>query len=135
MKRTSLLLSAAAFGAAAAAMSFGAPPAVAQGAPQRIDLVRVDVTHLSTGYRASKINGSPVYNANNERIGTIDDLIVNDDDRVWYAIVSVGGFLGVGRHLVAVPYDALQLNDNKFVLPQASKDQLKSLPEFKYANG
>ena len=132
MKRTSLLLSAAAFGAFAA-LSLGQPQALAQGAPQRIDLVKVDVTHLSTGYRASKINGSPVYNANNERIGTVDDLIVNDDDRVWYAILSVGGFLGVGRHLVAVPYDALQIQDQKLILPQASKDDLKALPEFKYA--
>ncbi len=135
MNRASLLLSAAALGTAASLLPFDHPAALAQGAPQSLNLVRVDVTHLATGYRASKINGSPVYNAKNERIGTIDDLIVNEDDRIWYAILSVGGFLGLGKRLVAVPYDALQLSDNKFVLPQASQDELKSLPEFKYQSG
>jgi hypothetical protein len=136
MDRRTVLLSGAAVGTLAALGPLGASPAAAQGAPQSINLVRVDVVHLADGYRASKINGSAVYNSNNERIGTVDDLIVSRDDRIWYAVLSVGGYLGVGSHLVAIPYQALQIGDeNKFVLPQVSKDDLKALPEFKYQRG
>jgi hypothetical protein len=136
MTRNSVLLSAAALGSLLAAGPLAASQAAAQGAPQSLNLVRVDVVHLADGYRASKINGSTVYNSDNERIGMIDDLIVSRDDHVWYAILSVGGYLGIGSHLVAIPYQALQIrDDNKFVLPQASKDDLTSLPEFKYQRG
>ena len=111
-------------------------PAQAQGAPQVVAPVRttVDVGQLSMGWRASKIRGAAVYNEANAKVGVIDDLIVNRDDRVLYAIVSVGGFLGMGKHLVAVPYSAIRMDwKNRMVLPGASKDALKAMPEFKYA--
>jgi hypothetical protein len=51
-----------------------------------------------------------------------------------FAVLQVGGFLGLGKHLVAVPYESLQIDDDgkKIVLPDASKDELKTLAEFKY---
>jgi hypothetical protein len=63
----------------------------------------------------------------------IDDLIVSQD-RKLFAIVSVGGFLGIGTKLVAVRYDDLRPTpDSKgFVLSGATKDSLKALPEFRY---
>ena len=79
----------------------------AQGTPQSITEKRVDVVQLATGYRASKINGAAVYNRNKDKIGTIDDLIVSPTDRVPYVILSVGGFLGMGTRLVAVPFSSL----------------------------
>lgn len=113
--------------------AFLASPVFAQGAPQTVDRSQVlDVSHIATGYRASKITGSEVYNGGNDKIGTVDDLIVNPDDRVPYAILSVGGFLGLGAHLVAVPYGSLQFADGKILLPGATKDQLRTMPEFKY---
>src|SRR5690348_8917344 len=91
----------------------------AQGAPQTVAPLRVsvDVGQLSMGYRASKIRGSAVYNDANTKVGSIDDLIVNRDDKVLYAIVSVGGFLGMGNHLVAVPYQMLRIENKHMVLP------------------
>jgi hypothetical protein len=55
-------------------------------------------------------------------------------DRVLFAVLQVGGFLGIGSHLVAVPYQALQVSEApaKILLPGASKEALKNLPEFKY---
>jgi hypothetical protein len=55
-------------------------------------------------------------------------------DRVLFGILQVGGFLGIGSHFVAVPYQSLQIGEapTKIVLPGASKDALKNLPEFKY---
>jgi sporulation protein YlmC with PRC-barrel domain len=118
----------------ALALSFAvAGEAAAQGAPQTISSVRVDVQKLATGYRSSKIVGSPVMNDNNEKIGTVDDLIVSRDDRVLFSVLSVGGFLGLGTHLVAVPYTTLQIGDRGIVLPGATKEALKAMPEFKYA--
>ncbi|MGF6604492.1 sporulation protein YlmC with PRC-barrel domain [Paraburkholderia sp. GAS448] len=105
----------------------------AQGTPQTITGKRVDVIQLATGYRASKINGSPVYNRNKDQIGTIDDLIVSPTDRVPYVILSVGGFLGIGTHFVAIPFGSLQIVDKQIRLPDATRESLKALPEFKYA--
>src|SRR5579883_347602 len=101
--------------------------------PQPVD--RVDVTALADGYRASKIVGATVANDSNQNIGKIDDLLVGRNDQVLYAIISVGSFLGVGGKLVAVPYRSLKIATDKLVLPGASRDALKGLPEFKYARG
>jgi hypothetical protein len=65
-------------------------------------------------------------------VGTIDDLIVTPSEKVPYAVLSVGGFLGMGTKYIVVPFSALEVKDNKMVLPGATKDSLKSLPEFKY---
>lgn len=128
MKRAMVLLSTALL---ATALTTGTLRA--QGTPQAVTATRVDVVQLATGYRASKINGSPVYNRDKDQIGTIDDLIVSPGDRVAYVILSVGGFLGMGTHLVAVPFSSLQVVDKQIRLPDATKDSLKALPEFKYA--
>lgn len=98
-----------------------------------VALVVVDVVAVADGYRASKLRGTTVINPANEKIGSLDDLIVGKD-RVLFAIIEVGGFLGIGSRLVAVPYTSLQISDagKHIVLPGATKEHLKSLPEFKY---
>jgi hypothetical protein len=115
------------------ALSDGIGAAHAQGAPQTITQRRVDVVQLASGYRASKVTGSPVFNRNKDRLGTIDDLIVGPNDRDAYAILSVGGFLGMGTHLVAVPFSEIRIVQKEMQLPDATKDSLEALPEFKYA--
>lgn len=77
--------------------------------------------------------GSSVLNDGNETIGKIDDILVSSDGKKPYAVLSIGGFLGMGTHLVVVPYDTLNFADNKVVLPGGTKDGLRMLPEFKYA--
>ncbi|WP_313620576.1 PRC-barrel domain-containing protein [Achromobacter sp.] len=113
--------------------AFGAPQAHAQGAPQSVTEVRVDVAKVEAGYRASKIIGATVYNGKKEKIGTVDDLILGPPDWAPYAVLSVGGLLGVGNHLVTVPLSKMQVAGDQFQLPDATKDTLKALPEFKYA--
>ena len=107
-------------------------PAGAQGVSQTIAKYKVDVTEVSTGYRSSKVVGASVVNEADEKIGTIDDLFVSRNDKVLYAIVSVGGFLGVGEKLVAVPFNGFQLTTDKTMLPGATKDTLKNMPKFDY---
>jgi hypothetical protein len=97
------------------------------------DVVVVDVVAVAQGLRTGDLKGKPVLNEKNERIGTIDDLIIGKD-RVLFGILQVGGFLGIGSHFVAVPYQSLQIDEapTRIVLPGASKEALKNLPEFKY---
>lgn len=109
------------------------PAAWAQGAPQSVTEVRVDVAKVEAGYRASKIIGATVYNGKKDKLGTVDDLIMGPPDWAPYAVLSVGGLLGVGNHLVTVPLSKMQVAADQLQLPDATKDTLKALPEFKYA--
>jgi hypothetical protein len=108
-------------------------PVFAQGAPQTITLMKVNSETLATGYRTSKVVGSAVVNEANEAVGTIDDLIVTPGDKVPFAVLSVGGFLGVGTKYVVVPASALEVKDKKMLLRGATQDTLKALPAFTYA--
>jgi len=118
--------------AVAAALTLSAPAfVIAQGTTQTI--TTVDVKSLSTGYRSTKVVGSDVVSESHETIGKIDDLLIARDHHL-YAVLSVGGFLGIGSKLVAVDYSQLApTQDNTgFVLAGASKESLKSLPEYRY---
>ncbi|HVZ08856.1 PRC-barrel domain-containing protein [Rhodopila sp.] len=113
--------------------AFGGP-ALAQGTPQTVVLMKVDPQSLATGFRASKIIGSSVANEANQTIGTIDDLIVTPGGQAPYAVLSVGGFLGIGSKYVVVPVTALKMVKDKVELPGGSRQALEGLPAFKYAN-
>ena len=120
----------------AVALSLAGAPTIAQSAPQTAALSGVDAKDLGGGYRASKVIGSTVVNEQNETVGKIDDLIISGAGKQEpVAVLSVGGFLGVGSKLVAVRYNELKANPQKseFVLAGATKDSLKSLPDFNYA--
>lgn len=108
-------------------------PAFSQGTPQTLSVMKVDPQSLATGYRTSKVVGSTVVNESNETVGTIDDLIVTPNEKVPFAVLSVGGFLGMGTKYVVVPYSALEVRANRMVLPGATKETLKSLPEYNYS--
>ena len=125
IKRSMVLASAATIGIALLSGTAGA-----QGTPQTVEFVKVDVQKLAAGYRASKVIGSSVLNDANETIGTIDDLLVSRDGKQPYAVLSIGGFLGMGTHLVMVPYDTLKFAGDQVILPGGTKEGLKMLPEF-----
>jgi sporulation protein YlmC with PRC-barrel domain len=64
--------------------------------------------------RATELVGLPVYNPNNQDIGKIEDLVISPaTGRVRYAVMSFGGFLGVGNKLFAVPWSELRLMPKK----------------------
>ena len=89
---------------------------------------------VAIGWSAKKnIMGKSVYNEKNEKIGVVDDLIITPDKSVSYAIIGAGGFLGMGKHDVAIPVGQLKEDHGKIVLAGASKDVLKSMPKFEYA--
>ena len=127
MKRSLTLLA----GVAIIATALGSQ-VIAQGVPQTIVLMKVDPSTLATGYRTSKVVGATVVNEANETVGTIDDLIVTPNDKVPFAVLSVGGFLGIGTKYVVIPYNQIEVVDKRMTLRGATKESLKSLPEFKY---
>jgi sporulation protein YlmC with PRC-barrel domain len=107
-------------------------PALPQAA---VKLIKVDLSLVAKGYRMSKMIGSTVINDKNEKIGTVDDVIADKDKKqLSFAVLQVGGFLGLGGRLVAVPYDSLVIDDagQKITLSGGSKDELKKLSEFNY---
>lgn len=65
-------------------------------------------THKDGEWRASKLVGVNVYNNSNEKIGDINDIILDSSGRVANVVIGVGGFLGMGEHNVAVAFDQLQ---------------------------
>ncbi|UPK37546.1 PRC-barrel domain-containing protein [Bradyrhizobium sp. 186] len=65
-------------------------------------------TTASGEWRASKMPGLKVYNEANENIGSINELLMDKNGNVKIAVIGVGGFLGMGEHLVAVPYEKLK---------------------------
>jgi sporulation protein YlmC with PRC-barrel domain len=130
-------------------------------------------------WRASKMAGLSVYNDKNESVGSINDLLTDKSGNIKAVIIGVGGFLGVGEHLVAVPFDKVKFVSEPVAYTSASgsadtgskrpagaapsttttgaanttppaakanpwypdhaiynatKDELKAMPEFKYSN-
>jgi sporulation protein YlmC with PRC-barrel domain len=91
----------------------------------------------SGAMRASKIVGSSVYNDKDEKVGSIDDIVIGND-KTLQAVISVGGILGVGARMVEVPFDKLQFgnvtgsSDNRIVMPGVTKDALNAMPEYHY---
>jgi hypothetical protein len=87
--------------------------------------------------RASKVIGSSVYSDHDEKVGSIDDLLIGKDGSMK-AVLSVGGFLGMGTKYVEVPYSDLTFgntqrdSDNRVVLKGATKESLKTQPAFNY---
>jgi sporulation protein YlmC with PRC-barrel domain len=93
-----------------------------------------EMRDVSVGWSVKrKILGQPVFNDKDERIGTIDDIIIAPDKAVSYAIINAGGFIGLTKHDVAIPVSQLKLADNKLVLAGATKEALKASPPFEYA--
>lgn len=87
---------------------------------------------LTTANKASEIIGMDVYNAQNEKLGKVDDLIVDwSAGRIRYAVLSSGGILGVGDKLVAVPASSFSyVAGEKKLLLDADKQSLKEAPQF-----
>ena len=111
--------------------------------------VPVQVSGQTSPWRISKLIGMTVYNPQYEKIGTVADLIMEPQGRITTAIISVGGYLGVGERLVKIPLEALRFPNNaattgaaegspeKKWFPEravlnATKDTLESMAPFQY---
>jgi sporulation protein YlmC with PRC-barrel domain len=124
--------------AAASVLLTGATTSISQqvvGSTQ-LGVAVAELRDVTTGWSAKRqVLGKTIYNDSGDGIGKVDDIIVSPDKAVSYAIIGAGGFLGVGRHDVAIPVSQIkQQGDGKFVLAGATKDAIKAMPPFEYAN-
>ena len=91
----------------------------------------------SDQWLASDLIGLNIVGSNNEAIGSVSDLLVDDDGNILAAIVGVGGFLGIGQKNVAISFDALNITRDKDGDAEGrltlTKKELESAPEFKSA--
>jgi len=110
-------------------------------------------------WRASKLIGLSIYNPQNEKIGDVNEIIVDPTGKVTGVVVGVGGFLGMGEHDVLVNLDQIKFvnepirsastttttanrparvaNEKWYpdhAVMNASKDQLKAMPQFNYSS-
>ena len=124
--------------AAASVLLTGATMSIGQqvvGSTQ-LGVAVAELRDVTTGWSAKRqVLGKTVFNDSGAGIGKVDDIIVAPDKAVSYAIIGAGGFLGVGRHDVAIPVSQIkQQSDGKFILAGATKGALKAMPPFEYAN-
>jgi len=91
----------------------------------------------NTNMLSSNVVGLDIYNGQNNKIGKIQDIAFDSSKQLTGYILSVGGFLGMGAHYVAVDPNSLNIaydSQNRVwrASMNATKDQLKAAPEFKY---
>ena len=98
--------------AAVAASALLASVAFAQTPTATSDRNNMAASETSSSFqgdwRASKVVGLSVYNDNNQSIGSINDLLTDKSGNIKAAVIGVGGFLGVGEHLVVIPFDKIK---------------------------
>jgi sporulation protein YlmC with PRC-barrel domain len=88
-------------------------------------------------WRVTELKGTDIQTPTNEKLGDVKELAIDTNGRVSYAVLSVGGFLGMGDKHVAVPWDALKFSlggdkgDKRTITLAATKKQLEGAPEFK----
>jgi len=71
-----------------------------------------DMSSMKGNWRTSKLVGLNVYNDSNEKIGSINDMLTDKSGDIKAVVIGVGGFLGIGEHLVAVPLDKVKFVDD-----------------------
>src|SRR5260370_1600743 len=85
-----------------------------------------ELRDVTVGWSARRqILGQPIYNDKGETIGKAADIIIGPDKAVSYAIIVASGFLGVGKHDVAIPVSQLQQSDGKIVLAGPPKNTIR----------
>ncbi|MFL9824076.1 PRC-barrel domain-containing protein [Rhodoplanes sp. SY1] len=104
------------------------------GAQVRLTFYTVQAADM----RASKLLGTEVYNLNNENIGDVEDLIIDNGKTIKGVVVSVGGFLGIGERNVALDPRSVVLSEQSDgsarLVVNTTKEDLKSAPPFNFAD-
>jgi sporulation protein YlmC with PRC-barrel domain len=114
---------------AAAAIAFASPAMAQEGTKKAGPNIKVEKV-----FRASTIKGMDVYNLEGEHVGKIDELVIDiEKGQVVYAALSVGGFLGVGDKLFAIPWREFTMEvdeKDKFFRVDVTKEKLKAAEGF-----
>lgn len=99
----------------------------------KLGVTVIELADVIKGWSVQRqLLGQSVYNDKDERIGTIEDIIITPERSASYAIVGTGGFLGIGTHDVAVPSGQFQMKNDRVMLPGATKELIRAMPPFEY---
>ena len=113
----------------AAAIALASPVMAQEGTKKAADNIKVEKV-----FRHSTIKGMDVWNLDNEHVGKIDELVIDiEKGQVVYAAMSVGGFLGVGDKLFAIPWREFTMEideKSKFFRVDVTKEKLKAAEGF-----
>lgn len=101
----------------------------------QLGVAYAELRDVATGWSVRRqVLGKTIYNENGDAVGKVEDVIVAPDKAVSYAIIGAGGFLGMGRNDVAIPVNQIKQTDGRFIIAGATKEALKAMPPFEYAN-
>src|SRR6266446_6435422 len=120
------------YSAALAALLACASPA-ALAATSHTAANQPEMTIQSDQLRAHKMIGAAVYDRNNQKIGSVQDLVLNKDGSVADVVVDVGRFLGMGGRNVAVKFSDIKTDNNRLTLDR-TKDQLRQMASYNLTN-
>jgi sporulation protein YlmC with PRC-barrel domain len=105
---------------ASVAFAQQSPSATTDSATTAAPVAASDTSSFKGNWRASKLVGLNVYNDSNESLGSINDLLTDKSGNIKGVVIGVGGFLGVGEHLVAVALDKVKFVDDPIAYTGAS---------------
>lgn len=89
---------------------------------------------VAMGWSAKRsVLGKTVYTEAGQKIGQVQDIIIAPGGRVSYLIIGAGGFVGIGRHDVAVPAAQVRDHGGRLEMPGATQDVIRTIPRFDYA--
>jgi sporulation protein YlmC with PRC-barrel domain len=122
-------------GMAAALAALGQAQGQVVGSSTTVGATVAESTRMATGWSVKKsILGKTVYTERGEKIGKVEDLIIAPDSSFSFVIVGAGGFVGIGRHDVAIPIGQVHDRGGKIVITGSSKSTIKAMPAFNYAD-
>ena len=94
----------------------------------------IQATQLAEGWSVKKtLMGKTVYNGIGVKVGNVEDLIISPERGVSYVIVGAGGFVGIGRHDVAIAVDQIRSVSGRLIMAGATQASIKAMPDFEYA--
>ena len=100
-----------------------------------VGITVTEATQVAMGWSVKKtLLGKNVYNDAGDKVGKVTDLIIDPGRNVSFVIVGAGGFIGIGRHDVAIPVKQIQDNGGKLLLSGATKASIQAMPSFNYAS-
>jgi len=132
MQRMSFVLASSIFTFAAVLWGAGAHAQQVVGvAPEGV----VVTQDTAVGWSVKKsLLGKTVYNEKDEKVGVITDLLIGPDSTISHVVVAAGGFVGKGRHDVAIETGSLEVRNGKFYVEGATRENVKATPSFEYAS-
>lgn len=95
----------------------------------------VPLTERTGLMSSADLIGADIYGSDNSSIGEIDDIVLSSDNRPAYALVSFGGFLGIGEEQVAIPVSALSVSEDNYLFVPMTEEQLQGAPHVKRGSG